>query len=56
MAKILLVDDEPSILNVLSTLMKGEGHEVVPKGRSMTDAPILAMNFLVSGVHGKIAK
>lgn len=28
MAKILLVDDEPSILSVLSTLLKAEGHEV----------------------------
>lgn len=34
MAKILLVDDEASILNVLSTLMKGEGHEVVPVRQS----------------------
>ncbi|MFH0907243.1 MAG: sigma-54 dependent transcriptional regulator [bacterium] len=30
MARILLVDDEPSILNVLSTLLKQEGHETVP--------------------------
>jgi len=30
MAKILLVDDEASILSVLSTLLKAEGHEVVP--------------------------
>lgn len=30
MSRILLVDDEPSILNVLSTLLKGEGHESVP--------------------------
>lgn len=29
MAKILLVDDEPSILSVLSTLLKAEGYEVV---------------------------
>lgn len=29
MARILLVDDEPSILNVLSTLMKSEGHETI---------------------------
>jgi len=33
-----------------------EGREVVPKGQSMTDAQILAMNFLVSGVQGRIAK
>ncbi len=29
MAKILLVDDEPSILSVLSTLLKAEGYDVV---------------------------
>ena len=29
MARVLLVDDEPSILNVLSTLMKSEGHDSV---------------------------
>ena len=30
MAKILLVDDEPSILSVLSVLLKAEGYEVFP--------------------------
>lgn len=30
MAKILLVDDEPSILSVLSVLLKAEGYEVLP--------------------------
>jgi len=40
MARILLVDDEPSILSVLSTLLKAEGHEVTPalggeKGREL---------------------
>jgi len=30
MARILLVDDEPSILSVLSALLKAEGYEVVP--------------------------
>jgi len=29
MARLLLVDDEPSILSVLSTLLKAEGYEVV---------------------------
>jgi len=29
-ARILLVDDEPSILTVLSTLLKAEGYEVTP--------------------------
>jgi DNA-binding NtrC family response regulator len=30
MARILLVDDEPSILNVLSNLLKGQGHDCHP--------------------------
>jgi len=30
MAKVLLVDDEPSILSVLSTLLRSQGHEVNP--------------------------
>ncbi len=30
MAKILLVDDEPSVLSVLSVLLKAEGYEVLP--------------------------
>jgi two-component system, NtrC family, response regulator PilR len=30
MSRILLVDDEPSILSVLSTLMRSQGFEVVP--------------------------
>ncbi len=30
MARIILVDDEPSILSVLSVLLKAEGHEVFP--------------------------
>lgn len=31
MAKILLVDDEPSILSVLNVLLKAEGHNVTPQ-------------------------
>lgn len=30
MAKILIVDDEPSILNVLHTLLQSNGHEPIP--------------------------
>ncbi|MFN2351829.1 MAG: sigma-54-dependent transcriptional regulator, partial [Kiritimatiellia bacterium] len=30
MAKIILVDDEPSILSVLNVLLKAEGYEVTP--------------------------
>jgi simple sugar transport system substrate-binding protein len=33
-----------------------DGHEMVPAGKAMTDSQILSMNFLVSGVQGKIAK
>ena len=33
-----------------------EGHEVLAKGKAMTDNQILDMNFLVSGVQGKIVK
>ena len=33
-----------------------EGRLVVPKGAAMTDAQILSMNFLVSGVQGKAPK
>lgn len=32
MAKILLIDDEPGILTILSTLLKAEGHDVVATG------------------------
>ncbi|HMO50297.1 MAG TPA: sigma-54 dependent transcriptional regulator [Kiritimatiellia bacterium] len=30
MSRILIVDDEPSILNVLSTLLRSQGHDCVP--------------------------
>jgi basic membrane protein A and related proteins len=33
-----------------------EGKPVLAKGQAMTDEQILSMNFLVSGVQGKIAK
>ena len=33
-----------------------EGKQVLAKGQTMTDEQILAMNFLVAGVQGKIAK
>ena len=33
-----------------------EGNVIIPKGKSLTDAQILGMNYLVSGVQGKIAK
>ena len=37
-------------------IVDNEGREVVPKGQAMTDEQILSMNFLVSGVQGRIAK
>jgi basic membrane protein A len=37
-------------------LADNEGREVLAKGQAMTDDRILSMNFLVSGVQGKIAK
>jgi len=33
-----------------------EGHLVLAKGQTMSDAQILKMNFLVAGVQGKVAK
>ncbi len=33
-----------------------EGHAVIAKGQVLTDAQILGMNYLVSGVQGKVAK
>jgi two-component system, NtrC family, response regulator PilR len=46
MARILLVDDEPSILNVLSTLLKQEGHEATPvRGGERAQDLLLADQF-----------
>lgn len=43
---ILLVDDEPSILNVLSTLMKSEGHEAVAvRGGEKAQEILLSESF-----------
>ena len=33
-----------------------EGNVIIPRGKSLTDPQILGMNYLVSGVQGKIAK
>jgi simple sugar transport system substrate-binding protein len=33
-----------------------EGRAVIAKGQVLTDAQILGMNYLVSGVQGKVAK
>ncbi|HVZ45284.1 MAG TPA: BMP family ABC transporter substrate-binding protein [Ramlibacter sp.] len=37
-------------------IVDNEGHEVLARGRVMTDSQILAMNFLVSGVVGNVPK
>ena len=37
-------------------MIDNEGREVLAKGQVMTDAQILTMNFLISGVVGRIAK
>jgi DNA-binding NtrC family response regulator len=46
MARILLVDDEPSILSVLTTLMKAEGHDPVPvRGGDKAKGILLTEHF-----------
>lgn len=42
MARILIVDDEPSILSVLNTLLKAEGYDVVPESSGDKAKEILA--------------
>jgi len=39
MAKVLVVEDDPSVLSLLTTLLRGEGHQVSPisNGRSAMD-------------------
>jgi simple sugar transport system substrate-binding protein len=44
------------VLPFAGPLADNEGHEVLARGKAMTDEQILNMNFLVSGVQGKIAK
>ena len=54
MARILLVDDEPSIVSVLSTLLKAEGHEVVPALGGEKARDILAreeFNLMISDIR-----
>jgi DNA-binding NtrC family response regulator len=41
MARILLVDDEPSILSVLSTLLKAEGYDVSPMNNPSKAAELM---------------
>ncbi len=44
------------LLPFAGPIVDNEGRQVVPKGQAMTDEQILTMNFLVSGVQGRIAK
>ena len=37
-----------------TALLDNEGHEVLAAGKTLTDAQILTMNFLVQGVQGKL--
>lgn len=37
-------------------IVDNEGHAVIARGQVLTDPQILAMNYLVSGVQGKVAK
>lgn len=44
------------LLPFAGPITDNEGKQVLAAGKSMTDEQILSMNFLVSGVQGKIAK
>ncbi len=44
------------LLPFAGPIVDNEGREMVPRGQAMTDEQILTMNFLVSGVQGRIAK
>ncbi|MGQ9662039.1 MAG: sigma-54-dependent transcriptional regulator [Kiritimatiellia bacterium] len=60
MARILVVDDEPSVLSVLSTLLRGEGYDVVPalggeKARDLLDTQtfdLMISDIRMSPVNG----
>jgi len=60
MARILLVDDEPSILSVLSTLLKSEGYDVEPvqggeKAQELvanTDFDLMISDIRMSPING----
>jgi CheY-like chemotaxis protein len=59
-SRILVVDDEPSVLNVLATLLADEGHAVqkAPDGRvaleMMADEPpeLLITDVMMPGLNG----
>lgn len=54
MARILLVDDEPSILSVLSTLLRAEGYEVVPAlggEKALEELKAKAFDLMISDIR-----
>ena len=54
MAKIMVVDDEASILSVVSTLLRKEGHEVMPVlGGEKAEEELLTSPFdlMISDIH-----
>jgi basic membrane protein A and related proteins len=44
------------LLPFTGPIVDNEGKQVLAAGSTMTDEQILSMNFLVSGVQGKVAK
>lgn len=44
------------LLPFAGPITDNEGKQVLAAGKAMTDEQILSMNFLVSGVQGKVAK
>jgi len=38
-----------------AAVLDNEGHEVIARGLTLSDAQILTMNWLVAGVQGKIS-
>ncbi len=54
MTRILIVEDEPSTLNVLSTLLKAEGYEVTPVAQSDEAAELIesqSFDLMLSDIH-----
>jgi simple sugar transport system substrate-binding protein len=42
--------------HAVQAVRDNEGHVVIAKGESLSDEKILAMNWLVAGVQGKISR
>src|SRR5438034_2560183 len=53
MAKILVVDDEPSMVDVLCTLLRGQGHEVIPASagdRAIELMPQISPDLIITDI------